>query len=865
MHGFFGAVGRADLIRVLATGAVDEFAAARLCGYDVQDEAAVSSQQPPEETTEKEGQANWQQEDWVDVTSEHLAPLRALHIAVVESRRAAEVAMSDPDSADARGDMLDRLPEANRWGLAPAHRPLFTPDRVALTLRSTIRPPAVSRLVDIDRWIENAAKALPFPRRPPMRVLPSWSGDAAILVHWHRNIAPLSEDLHGLVQQAMELSGGRAQVYWVDEMKSIWRANWVGPSRQLRWICSGAQRIRAQFLLCIGALPKMSPKDGPIYWASQAHRDMRSPKRRQLAWLVPSCRQFPSAVPRARVINWEVGAGTRLRSTMQEVVTESSVDTLKAAMSLGVRIEPGLLRELRLLLGLSVDDELEVWSSAEVQTHGSVGCHVHSEYLPKYRQLARRQGENWILQVTSKIIAYHANLSPLILLEERSLAADALGGGPIAQEVSREWGKIVRTLRSAEETELIRSLSRYVSRLGKRANPSLWNSVGNLPEAWVLAERDLVESGASLPQGLPEAAVRRALAGRSSVQARRALSLVQREGDVWLVPANSQYPGVPISNLSVGPDVSGVLVEDQEGRKWKQLQVAETRLISVPIVGIARVHWGEQSIEVSNAARPDWASEWGRDRVGLYAVSTRLSKDRARFTWPPAWSESWGEDDFGIWADLRVGQAWQRMRWIPPGDLCLTVPSTSSREFRTGFWLGNTPCTQQFWLAVVKGDNPSHFRVAEGWEKRPIERVNWFDVKHFLARLGEWMQGRLDPALPNAAEWHYACNAGGETRYWWGEDFVSDAANAGEDSDQTSCVDRFKPNPFGLYDMHGNVWEWSDDVVSGDDGASRVATVLGGGWGDPVAWAGANYKHSRNATARASNQGFRLLVRPVGR
>jgi formylglycine-generating enzyme required for sulfatase activity len=145
----------------------------------------------------------------------------------------------------------------------------------------------------------------------------------------------------------------------------------------------------------------------------------------------------------------------------------------------------------------------------------------------------------------------------------------------------------------------------------------------------------------------------------------------------------------------------------------------------------------------------------------------------------------------------------------------VTVPS---------FFMGRYPITQAQWRVVVgypevkrelKPD-PSKFKG----ENRPVEQVSWQDVVEFCQRLSVKTSRRY--RLPSEAEWEYACRAGTQTPFHFGETLTDELANydatkvygrgvKGEYRGETTKVGQFPPNNFGLHDMHGNVWEWCQD------------------------------------------------------
>ena len=150
------------------------------------------------------------------------------------------------------------------------------------------------------------------------------------------------------------------------------------------------------------------------------------------------------------------------------------------------------------------------------------------------------------------------------------------------------------------------------------------------------------------------------------------------------------------------------------------------------------------------------------------------------------------------------------------------------------FFMGKYSITQAQWRVVasrkdlkVEKDldpDPSHFKDREGSyarRDRPVEQVNWYDAVEFCARLSKLTGGEY--RLPSEAEWEYACRAGTTTAFHFGETITGELANYaaiytyadepdGEYRQQTIPVGQFPPNVFGLYDMHGNVWEWCADT-----------------------------------------------------
>jgi formylglycine-generating enzyme required for sulfatase activity len=125
------------------------------------------------------------------------------------------------------------------------------------------------------------------------------------------------------------------------------------------------------------------------------------------------------------------------------------------------------------------------------------------------------------------------------------------------------------------------------------------------------------------------------------------------------------------------------------------------------------------------------------------------------------------------------------------------------------FYLGKYQVTQAEWQAVM-GENPSSFK---GDPNRPVENVSWNEVQQFIRKLNE-KEGSNKYRLPTEAEWEYAARAGTTTAYSFGDapDQLGEYAWFDDNSGNTTHpVGQLKPNPWGLYDMHGNVFEWVED------------------------------------------------------
>ena len=193
-----------------------------------------------------------------------------------------------------------------------------------------------------------------------------------------------------------------------------------------------------------------------------------------------------------------------------------------------------------------------------------------------------------------------------------------------------------------------------------------------------------------------------------------------------------------------------------------------------------------------------------------------------------------------------------------------------------GYYLQTTEVTQSQWRALM-GENPSRFK--DCGDDCPVENVSWEDAHEFLKRLNKRESEGGKYRLPTEAEWERAARAGTGTPFYFGECLSTDQANydgsrplkdcdQGERRETTVPVASFEPNALGLYDMHGNVWEWCGDwhsvypewsvanPVGPETGFRRV--LRGGGWTHGARDARSANRRRYEPDYRWRDAGFRL-------
>ena len=239
-----------------------------------------------------------------------------------------------------------------------------------------------------------------------------------------------------------------------------------------------------------------------------------------------------------------------------------------------------------------------------------------------------------------------------------------------------------------------------------------------------------------------------------------------------------------------------------------------------------------------------------------------------------------------------------KMKWIPSGSFDMGADRPDGADERPihrvtiskGFWIGESEVTQSQWEALMGDAIPP----VHPDPRFPMENITWEDAAAFCDALNKRDQHHLPKnyryALPTEAQWEYACRAGTATAYSFGDDPADlhrhanycDLSNTGElpwkdlghddGFDATAPVKSLEPNPWGLYDMHGNVWEWCNDW-SGPYPEGAVTDPLGAPVGTLRIYRGGAYnrdadfcrsskRFSNDPTTAHDNIGFRLVLAP---
>ncbi|MBR5711725.1 MAG: formylglycine-generating enzyme family protein [Thermoguttaceae bacterium] len=222
-------------------------------------------------------------------------------------------------------------------------------------------------------------------------------------------------------------------------------------------------------------------------------------------------------------------------------------------------------------------------------------------------------------------------------------------------------------------------------------------------------------------------------------------------------------------------------------------------------------------------------------------------------------------------------------RWCPAGTFMMGSPISQARRkgaeephlvtLTKGFWMMETEVTQQQWNAVM-GYNPSGFKGGD----LPVENVSRYDCQKFCKKCSEL---GLPVQLPTEAQWEYACRAWSTTSYFWGNALNGDKANCngrfpwgtnvqGAFAGQTVPVGCYDPNAWGLYDMHGNVWEWCEDLFAAYSKENVIdpigeseypdRVIRGGSWNYAASECRSETRYGKSPKDRGKHLGFRGAI-----
>ena len=590
-------------------------------------------------------------------------------------------------------------------------------------------------------------------------------------------------------------------------------------------------------------------------------------------------------------------------------LAKNDLQNILAQLSPLPLIDAGLLRKLRDELDWG-DSEIEakVWNHPDMVQTG-LGIYLRSEVAEGYRQryvnkFSETETDKKLWQTVKE---HHTNAFEGIRHFEGFNQA-SLGGDTSVETLNYMKRLAATTSQSRQGSDyhhqLIQQCKSFLSFCPESYSSDVLSDL--VHEIFVLAYRKEIEEGNW--QATP-------LKGVQLEKVEAMLKLDKKDRDDWLIrQIGDQGQVLLLPALEAGGSTHSILsfsalkkipATVRKLPSSESMVLESSQALEIDAEGVL-VQSSRISVVLESITKPSWANsittldngvlgvniQWGDETKSLHWRYMQDSQGMSKGRWHS--DEIFGHDEYGLYADVEIApKITQRFRWMEPGTFSMGSPETEPEHLNTeiqhevklsnGYWLADTTVTQEQWQAIL-GESPSHFKG----ENLPVEKVSWDDSQHFIQQLNKRHQS-LTFQLPTDAHWEYACRAGTATPFSFGENITSDEVNYDgdypydngqkwESRNKTVPVKSLPPSKWGLYEMHGNVWEWCQDNWLGnlgkeavtdpkydasEKGAERV--IRGGSWIYDGRDARSAYRYNFSPDYRSNLIGLRLsLGQPSG-
>ncbi|MDT4329104.1 formylglycine-generating enzyme family protein [Methylomonas sp. MV1] len=755
----------------------------------------------------------------------------------------------------------------------------------------------------------------------PKRHRPRWPQRMQIIVDASQRLEPYWSDFAYIVRQLRQLLGDEA----VEAIRFDEDTLGTPESRCIRWPTQDRDQARCWQVpahdVAILLLGDLGGEDSraSVRWQRQLGRLQSRPApvltlsplqaapddNPYTRWLRPNPLNDGITVSRHPASH-----GFNLQATQPHAM----VDILAWLSALPL-IDTGLLRRLRRELSWG-DSSLEalIWNHPDVRRTG-LGIRLHDEVAENYRRhYQQRHAGSDLARRFWETVTEHHQPAYLGLRQLERLNYCVLENQDDA-EVRDYFQRLCATaFNNASDANQRHALQMQCKTILASRPQTIWNSKFDelAYSIYAIACRDQIRAG-NWPEELEPGFKPESLSWllpEVSDSSLVAWNFVQigSQAELQCLMATDSDPALRYLFQIVAPKAfPPQIIRGDSALAKRQILADGTRFAIAEKSGIS-IESGNRCFHLDAIAKPTWAS-----RICLSHADSRAARLTVSIPWAGrefdniGWyideghSGSWalpspfGEDLYGLYADLTVNNVTQRFRWIEPGTFMMGSPADElEREWggdlpgsethhpvtlTQGFWLADTAVTQAFWRAVLGGDNPSGFQDSP---EHPVEQASWDDVWRFIARLNELMPG-LHAQLPTEAQWEYACRAGTATPFSFGANITPEQVNydgdypyaggeKGLNRGKTVAVKSLPANAWGLYEMHGNVWEWCADAWQDNLGESAVVDPYTPGepGGDRVFRGGSWISLGRNVRSafrehdapaeRGRGMGFRLAL-----
>jgi len=806
-----GQLGRIDLLQARAlTDADSARYIARELGLTITAEPpAIDRESETEAAPETPSRISTRPEPRPPTTPGDRPPTRFWYL----SRR--EQAAQTTDSGESKPQAIEPEPWRGRPRQSPAHQPLLDEQSLLARLQPRLRQPRRGRKVDVGK----VARAMS--RAEYLQRLPRQSRQTEAM------------PLHLIDDRSRHLTS-----YWRDHhfaAETIYR-HYTQATLSLSVLLDG--EARPQQITADGLADWEPPHQGVVLIFSDLGALAALPQPAIRRWLAigralrrNQCRAIvllPYAVerldPRLKTLftglSWEPSA---IASPLEPAASREQVDKLLTALAPAIRIEPGLLRAMRLAMSthgevwrIPAAIEALLWRHEAIDQPHSVAASwaisARQQYLQAFEQLTAAEKTTAL----ETLRQWRADLAEKIWYEEiisldqasRTLSCvqdDVEQANRYFEHLSEAFQDDARLEQVPRTQAWCRRLYHRLPKQRLRASRSLQRLIDRVYKDDPDFDRQHLD-----PQQLPPA----------DGEPRQAV-LYQQGNHLRLQPYDPFNPPdqgySPLALIRLRREHVQVIAQN---KVLGELRLDDSRRIQLPNEQALRVISDEETLVLQTL-------------TALNVLET-------------------GRDTHGLYADLDLLGVTQRFRYIEPGTFMMGSPPDEAERYddedhhqvtlTKGYWLADTACTQALWQAVM-GENPSEFNNDP---QNPVESVSWLDAQAFLKKLNQLVP-ELQARLPSEAQWEYACRAGTTPPFNFEGEISLDKVNyrgTWDDIEQwgdgakcaTTPVKSYDCNAWGLYQMHGNVWEWCQDEwqenlgsrSASDPGNTRADTSVDG-------------------------------------
>lgn len=772
-----GIVSRADLVKTLANPDVAQWLADRLCLVDTPDQAATN----PLSTTAISELLETSDVSIIESLEEAAAPLTAIsqrpktHFWYLTDRDCDLQNKQQTDQTDTAALQAEEAIDQDwhhRPTEPPRHIPLLEGNALLARLRPFLKQDTAGRGVDLDKVIKTISRAehlTSIPRKSKKHQ--QWH--LHIIDDRSRHLTPYWKD-HDLAKLALlqEAQGKNISFSVLAE----------GESQPLQLTAQGLDdwQCPPQSLVLVlsdlGVLQRYTTRRTNIW--KHLGQQLQQKQCKTMA-LLPCSRQW---------VSW------------QDSSFNSSPENEKKLLSHlapCIRIEPGLVRQMRLALALPTELESLIWQNPAITTPHSVAASWDDSSRHAYLQSFASLTEAERTSSLSIIRGWRQPLDKQVWYEEITTLDEASQQLPLIDEDIVQAQSYFTALSEQFQNESLLAEKQHTQawcrRLFKRLPEHCLNQSPSLQKIALKVHKenpDYNPRGIN-PQNLPDSSepeTQGALYQRGN-----ALRLKLYEPFVMPETGYSRLALIKLRHAFVQVMQGGKILGSLKLNDETEIRLLKNDPITV------------------------------RSDLETLSLNTLTAPDNVNL----------GRDVCGLFADIEFYEVNQRFRYIEPTTFMMGSPEgekgrTTFEDYHQvtlsqGYWIADTACTQRLWQAVM-GDNPAEFKANP---QNPVEKVSWLDVQAFMLKLKAQVPD-LNIQLPSEAQWENACRAGTTTPFSFDGDIDLDKVNyrglwASEQDvhgnypwhesakRKTQVVKRYPVNPWGLYEMHGNVLEWCFD------------------------------------------------------